>query len=71
MYDHSLRHIDSSVSDKRPTVTDQAALAALHRYENELIHLKKLREAEKAQFINNIEHSKAQMREAREHKMEN
>jgi len=45
-------------------VVDQANLAALHRYENELVRLKELREAEKAQFINNIEQQKHQMREA-------
>lgn len=58
MYDHSLRHIDTSATDAQPTVVDQAAMAALHRYENELIRLKQLREAEKAQFINSIEQQK-------------
>ena len=48
MYDHSLRHIEPSASDAKPTVTDQAALTALHRYETELVNLKNLREAEKA-----------------------
>lgn len=48
MYDHSLRHVDPTVSETKPTVTDQAALAALHRYEKELVNLKNLREAEKA-----------------------
>lgn len=48
LYDHSLRHIDVTTSDVQPTVVDQATLAALHRYENELIRLKELREAEKA-----------------------
>lgn len=63
MYDHSLRHIGPDAPDVNPTVVDQAALAALHRYENELVRLKELREAEKAQFINNIEQQKHQMRE--------
>jgi len=48
LYDHSLRHIDSGDSVVQPTVVDQATLAALHRYENELVRLKELREAEKA-----------------------
>jgi hypothetical protein len=48
IYDHSLRHVDENVSDAKPTVTDKTALAALHRYENELVRLKQLREAEKA-----------------------
>jgi len=33
IYDHSLRHVNAAVSDLSPTVTDKAALAALHRYE--------------------------------------
>jgi hypothetical protein len=41
------------------TVVDQASLEALRRYENELIRLKELREAEKSQFIHNIELQKA------------
>ena len=48
LYDHSLRHIDANATDVQPTVVDQATLAALHRYENELVRLKELREAEKA-----------------------
>ena len=48
MYDRSLRHIDAQTSDKSPTVVDRAAMQALHRYENELVRLKQLREAEKA-----------------------
>ena len=48
MYDHSLRHIDYKTSDVSPTAVDKATLAALHRYENELVRLKDLREAEKA-----------------------
>jgi hypothetical protein len=52
IYDHSLRHAES---DNHPTVTDKVALAALHRYENELLRLKQLKETEKAQFINNIQ----------------
>lgn len=64
MYDHSLRHIPVDQQDSQMTVVDQAALAALHRYENELVRLKELREAEKAQFVNNIEYQKHQMREA-------
>jgi len=47
LYDHSLRHIDANATDVQPTVVDQATLA-LHRYENELVRLKELREAEKA-----------------------
>ena len=43
LYDHSLRHIDVNTSDVQPTVVDQATLAALQRYENELIRLKELR----------------------------
>lgn len=39
-------------------------MQALHRYENELVRLKQLREAEKAQFVNSIEHQKHQLREA-------
>lgn len=64
MYDHSLRHVDPSAPHDAPTVVDQAALAALHRYENELVRLKELRESEKANFINSIEQQKHQMREA-------
>ena len=56
MYDHSLRQAAPDAQDPQMTVVDQAALAALHRYENELVRLKELREAEKAQFINNIEY---------------
>jgi hypothetical protein len=63
MYDHSLRQVGAETSDKEPTQVDQANLAALHRYENELVRLKELREAEKAQFINNIEQQKHHMRE--------
>lgn len=63
MYDHSLRHISQTQPDSAPTSVDQATLQALHRYENELVRLKELREAEKAQFINSIEQQKHQMRE--------
>ena len=45
IYDHSLRHAETETN---PTVTDKVALAALHRYENELLRLQQLREAEKA-----------------------
>ena len=62
-YEHSLRHLDASVPENAPTVTDHAALLALRRYENELIRLKQLREAEKAQFINGIEFNKAKTAE--------
>lgn len=58
LYDHSLRHVDPNTADVQPTVVDQATLAALHRYENELVRLKELREAEKAQFVNSIEQQK-------------
>lgn len=39
-YEHSLRHLDASVPENAPTVTDHTALLALRRYENELIRLK-------------------------------
>ncbi len=59
IYDHSLRQAET---EQVPTVTDKVALAALHRYENELLRLKQLREAEKAQFINNIQQEKAMIK---------
>jgi phosphatidylethanolamine-binding protein (PEBP) family uncharacterized protein len=36
------------------TVTDRATMAAVHRYENELLKLKTQREEEKAQFYGNL-----------------
>jgi hypothetical protein len=59
MYDHSLRHIDLKNSANQLTFVDQASLAALHRYEQELVRLKELREKEKYQFIYNHELKKA------------
>lgn len=53
------------------TVTDQASLQALRRYEQELVRLKDLREKEKSQFIHNIELNKAQAREAYKERMAN
>lgn len=64
MYDHSLRHMKPTQSANRMTVVDQASVAALQRYEKELVQLKELREKEKAQFIHNIELSKWKAREA-------
>lgn len=55
LYDHSLRTMKPDFPESEPTVTDQAALKALQRYEGELQRLKQLREAEKAIFINSIE----------------
>jgi hypothetical protein len=46
------------------TVTDKASLAALQRYENDLLKLKQQREAEKNEFYNNLELGRAQQREA-------
>lgn len=43
----------------------------MRRYEQELVRLKELREKEKAHFINNIELSKAQAREAYKERMTN
>jgi len=58
-YDHALRYANSSSE----TVTDKAALQALHRYEKDLLKLKERREAEKTQFFGNIEHAQRQHRE--------
>jgi hypothetical protein len=41
MYEHSLRHVDQNHLDSGlPTVTDQAALSALQRYEKDLLRLR-------------------------------
>lgn len=48
MYDHSLRHIGANQNPSNMTVVDKASLAALHRYEEELVKLKELREKERA-----------------------
>lgn len=44
-------------------MTDQASLKALHRYEDDLLRLKSLVEAEKEVFINEIKYAQAQDRE--------
>lgn len=62
-YDHSLRY-GHTQDEKQMTVTDKAALAALQRYENDLLRLRDKREGEKNQFYNNIELGKAQQQEA-------
>ena len=45
------------------TATDKAALAALQRYENDLLRLKDKRLGEKNQFYDNIELTNAQLSE--------
>jgi hypothetical protein len=46
-YDHALRYANSNSETPSETVTDKAALQALHRYEKDLLKLKERREAEK------------------------
>ena len=62
-YDHALRYANSSSETPNETVTDKAALQALHRYEKDLLKLKERREAEKTQFFDNIAHAQRQHRE--------
>lgn len=63
-YDHSLRYGHTN-DEKQMTVTDQAALAALQRYEQDLVKLKQQRDNEKSQFYNNLEMGRSQAREAK------
>lgn len=69
-YDHSLRY-GHTQDEKAMTVTDKAALAALQRYEKDLLRLKQQREAEKNQFYNNIELGRQQAKEARDQTLHN
>ena len=55
-YDSSLRH---QKGNNQPTVTDQASLKALHRYEDDLLRLKSLVVAEKEVYINEIKYAQA------------
>lgn len=64
-YDHSLRYGHTN-EERQMTVTDKAALAALQRYEKDLLRLKQQRESEKNQFYNNIELGRAQAKEAKD-----
>lgn len=50
MYDHSMRYDGANTKPNEPSVTDKATIAALRRYENDLINLKQLREKEKKDF---------------------
>ena len=64
-YDHSLRYGHTN-DEKAMTVTDKAALAALQRYEKDLMRLKQQRQNEKDTFYNNLELGRAQAKEARD-----
>jgi len=54
MYDHSLRYDKAAQNSNGPTITDKATLAAIGRYENDIVKLKQLREEQKTQFYANI-----------------
>lgn len=54
IYDHSLRYDGAAKKANEPSVTDKATIAALKRYENDLLNLKQLREKEQTQFYANI-----------------
>ena len=64
-YDHSLRY-GHTQDDKQMTVTDKAALAALQRYEKDLMKLKQQREGEKDTFYGNLNLGRAQAKETHE-----
>jgi len=64
-YDHSLRY-GHTQDDKAMTVTDKAALAALQRYEKDLMKLKQQRESEKDTFYGNLNLGRAQAKETHE-----
>jgi hypothetical protein len=49
-----LRYDGAAKKANEPSVTDKATIAALKRYENDLLNLKQLREKEQTQFYANI-----------------
>jgi hypothetical protein len=69
-YDHSLRY-GHTKEEEQMTVTDKAALAALHRYEKDLLKLQQQRQNEKQTFFGNIELARQQAKATQEQNAHN
>jgi hypothetical protein len=64
VYDHSLKSLKQNQTFDVKTVVDHAQLAALRRYEKQIMELGRLREKEKAQFIANVDFDRMLNQEA-------